>query len=1438
MGTLASLGVDAFVEIGPQPTLVVLGQQCLADAKNKLWLPSLRRKGEDWQQMLEMLAALYVRGAAIDWAGFDRDYVRHKVARSVPTYPFQRKRYWIDFDETRARQTSSTPSQVLHPLLHRQIHSALAKNGEILFESTISFKSLSYLTDHRVYEKAVLPTTAYLEMAMAAGASVFKNFDPSTALRTGFAVENVSIQQAMILSDDQAQETTVQMVLTPSEAGYGWQVFSRANDSPWTLHASGNIVRATEVAATTAPSRPEFTLRNEGATDSQPTEVGFANVLQRLESPDHQADITSRYQQSREQGIDYGPAFQGVEKLFHGDGEALGHIRLPEDLTASEYTLHPALLDACLQVGGSIFPNEPGHVYLPTGLARLTQFENGAHASVWCHAQVKSEKLKVKSQEIDFDLYDEQGRRIAQLCGLSLWSVSRQALLGNRARTDWLYRIDWQASKRAGRSPYTQARGSWLILADEKGIGAELAARLEKQGERVVILSEANAERLHSAVETLRSAQGDSLRGVVYLANGAIVQQDVPDTARDLYAQALQLTQHIVQSGAHPRVWFVTQDAVAVGQVANLSHAPLWGLGRTIAWEHPELQCTCVDVDKATTNLFDEIWFADNETQVALRNGQRRVARLVRHHETAKHPLTIDAQGSYLITGGLGGLGLQVAQWLVAQGARNLTLVGRSRVTEATQPIIAELENAGARIQIVRGDVSQRDDAARMLSASQALAPLKGIIHAAGVLDDGIVLHQTVERFERVSAPKVQGSWYLHTLSENLPLDFFVCFSSVVSLMGNAGQANYAAANAFMDALAHQRRAQGLPALSINWGAWAEVGLAAEVARRGEMEALTPQEGIELLEALMRGTATQVGAMPITWSKFQRQFPASQNLPLLAELLRHTEPKKATAALKQQLAAAPAEQRYGLLKSHLQAEMSAVLGTIPDDSQRFVELGMTSLTAIQLANRLSNHLGVALPVTSALEYPTIELLTNRVAELVFNGHAKRKPSQEVAAELKPVARDRDMPLSLSQQQLWQRAQLHPDGFARNLAFYYRLDGKLNVAVLRASLDEMMRRHEILRTSFALKNDSPVQVIAPNLPVNLSRIDLRNAPEPSKEIERRAQAEMHRPFDFATAPLWRVTLMQLGDGSFVLGLVAHHMIMDVASVDIFVKELGLLYSALLEGKPSPLPALPIQYADYAYWQRQTLTSEVLNARRNYWKQWLAEEPPPLKLTIDQPRPPVETFRTGSEWRQISPELTRSIATVSQQSGVTPFTTVLTSFVMLLHRYSGSEKIVVGVPLAGRNHQLLESLIGEFETGTFPLCIELQDQPGFVKLLKRIQRTYLSALAVGDAPVEPLVRTLQPERDLRRHPLCRVLLNWLAEIPGTNLKLADVTVAPMHPEGVLGRDLVLNVWEEKTDSGIALRGQWFYRAELFEPGAIAKMADDFRVILEQIVATPAQ
>jgi non-ribosomal peptide synthetase component F len=300
----------------------------------------------------------------------------------------------------------------------------------------------------------------------------------------------------------------------------------------------------------------------------------------------------------------------------------------------------------------------------------------------------------------------------------------------------------------------------------------------------------------------------------------------------------------------------------------------------------------------------------------------------------------------------------------------------------------------------------------------------------------------------------------------------------------------------------------------------------------------------------------------------------------------------------------------------------------------------------------------------------------------------------------------------------------------------------------------------------------------------------------------------------------------------------------------MKELGLIYDAFAAGKPSPLPEPTLQYADFAYWQHQTLTPDVLDARRDYWKQWLAHEPPQLKLCIDQPRSTAASLQVGSERSQIPPDLTQKLEALSRQSGATLFTTMLAAFATLLNRYacgdpecsegesSGGEEIVVGVPFGGRNHHLLESSIGLFATGTCPLTIDLRGRPPFAKLLERAQRTHLAALANGDVPFEPLVKTLQPERDLRVAPLARVMLNWLPEGMGNNLKLAGVTVTPLPMEGLIGRDLVLNVWKENTASGNALRAVWRYRKDRFESEAIARLSNDFRMLLEQIVAHPGR
>ncbi|GAA6617367.1 SDR family NAD(P)-dependent oxidoreductase [Scytonema sp. NUACC26] len=372
---------------------------------------------------------------------------------------------------------------------------------------------------------------------------------------------------------------------------------------------------------------------------------------------------------------------------------------------------------------------------------------------------------------------------------------------------------------------------------------------------------------------------------------------------------------------------------------------------------------------------------------------QSNVVKSTTFHETSlpQQQLTFREDNTYLITGGLGGLGLLVARWMVEKGARHLVLAGRSGANDLVRSQLKELEQAGAEVVVAQADVSDEKQVARLLAEIElSKRPLRGIVHAVGVLDDGILLQQNWERFERVMAPKIQGAWNLHTLTHNQPLDFFVLFSSVASLLGNPGQANHAAANAVLDALAYYRRAMGLPGLSINWGPWATIGAAAQRQVGEQLEVkgmgtIAPQQGLDVLEQLFSQPFVQVGVVPIDWSQFTKRLPISPFFYDFTEISEHLAVP--LAEFRQQLEAAIAPQRRELLVAHVRSQVAKVLGINPSHinlQQGFFSLGMDSLTSVELRNCLQISLKSSLPPTLTFDYPTVEALVNYLTQEVLS----------------------------------------------------------------------------------------------------------------------------------------------------------------------------------------------------------------------------------------------------------------------------------------------------------------------------------------------------------------------------------------------------------------------------------------------------------------------
>jgi short-subunit dehydrogenase/acyl carrier protein len=465
--------------------------------------------------------------------------------------------------------------------------------------------------------------------------------------------------------------------------------------------------------------------------------------------------------------------------------------------------------------------------------------------------------------------------------------------------------------------------------------------------------------------------------------------------------------QALAGSGAAPKLAVVTRAAQAVdpADVVDPAQAALWGLARTIRLEHPELQCVSIDLaaDEKRTNPLAAELLGGGEAQIAYRAAARHVARLVRHAADVRRAApTILDRGCYLITGGLGALGLCVARQLARQGARQLVLAGRS--DRPIQPALEELRAAGVVVQVVQADVTRAEDVARLIDTCQARGPLRGIVHAAGVLDDGILENQTPQRFARVMAPKASGAWRLHVATQAKPLDFFVCFSSMASLLGSAGQAPYAAANAFLDGLAHLRRSRGLPALTLNWGPWADAGMAAGLHSRlqahGE-KMIDPALGMRLFGHALGQDAAQLGVMHVDWAQFAGTYPGPE---FLERLVSPAAAKAATPIpdILDRLRAAPAGQRAELLTEFVQQEAAAVLGHPADAVSRttgFAQMGMDSLGAIDLRTRLEWALQCRLPTTLAFDFPNIDALSARLGEQL----AKDTALTEVTAATLPPA---------------------------------------------------------------------------------------------------------------------------------------------------------------------------------------------------------------------------------------------------------------------------------------------------------------------------------------------------------------------------------------------------------------------------------------------------
>lgn len=669
--------------------------------------------------------------------------------------------------------------------------------------------------------------------------------------------------------------------------------------------------------------------------------------------------------------------------VWRRDGEALAKLSLA--VVESGLHVEPASLEACSRVLAATLADFGGATaasYVTTGFDAL-DLEGTLAGPVFVHATATGAMdAAATSVTGDVHVYDKSHRLLARLAGLRLSRVDQRHV------TDvdqLLYERIWRPM--AGDAAATDATGRWLVIADSTGVAAELTRRIESQGGTCV------------------TASDESLRGIVFL-RGLDAASDPPDT--DALREALQ----IAQSARTTPIWIVTRGAVTADAtgVTHPSQSPLWGFGRALAVERAGALGGLVDLDPsasataAAEQLLKVVLSGHRaarrgsapvaEDMVAFRGGATYVPRLVRTAPVASNStmLSFGDSETVLVTGGTGGLGLRLTEWLIAHGARHIVLCSRRAPTTSVAARLQQFRSSGVAVDVWPIDVADVDALKMRVTASSAAGrSITSVFHLAGVLDDGLLGTQTWERFAGVCAAKIRGAWNLHQLTRESALRHFVMFSSVSSILPAPGQSSYAAANAYLDGLAHYRRAQGLTALTVNWGPWSEAGHVETTYGRqahAQLQALgiapiSPARGFHVLDALLRADRTHVSAVSVNWAQLCRADPAVARLGLLADVIPASGPAPVmrapiSSAVVDALAALPRDEQRPYLLQYLSDMVVAALKLRTDEpidpKSPLFDVGLDSIMALELKDKLERAIGVSLSATLLFVHPTLETL--------------------------------------------------------------------------------------------------------------------------------------------------------------------------------------------------------------------------------------------------------------------------------------------------------------------------------------------------------------------------------------------------------------------------------------------------------------------------------
>ncbi|MDD4921487.1 MAG: amino acid adenylation domain-containing protein, partial [Bacteroidales bacterium] len=1324
------------------------------------------------------LAAAYVRGANVFWEEYYAASAPAKI--TLPVYPFEKKRCWVQLKAKKWLNTQRTSYGKECEGLFLN-HCIVDTPSVAVYANTLNENDW-LLNEHRVKGVPTLVGVSYLQMACEAG---FHHLD-----RTSLLFEDFYLLQPLTVRE--GKETEVLTTVNKQEDNsFGVDVQSKSKEDHWLSYAKFKVSELREKAV---------------------DQLDLHAIKARMP---YSREVLPKGDASKEEPVQVSKKWACLNQIYWNDSEFLAELSVPEEdmaLSAS-YVLYPPLIDAAL----SFALDESGFLPYSFGTVELRKKATGKMVS---HIRKQANNAS-ETRTFDITLAGETGDIIAVFRNFTLKKIPGQQ------HESYFHELVWK--NRALKTSIVQGVDKTVILYND-ACSQKLVKDFQSMGVSVCKVDKDHFEEVLSRniPEKIIFLLPDT-----FSENGKDLESSLDCSLYSAFNFAKYLS---LKVSSNLELLFVGQHVCEVSgdewPLNSLNNA-VAGLGQVIGQENPHVHCRFLDIDQTTSasKIMDEVndGFAESYYYRAIRKNERFIREIkpVRLDEKKSLEITGQENGVYVITGGTGGIGLELALFLSRQANIKLALLSRSAFPPKDQWAALLLERKDekccckieklqtieekAEIHFYATDVSDFASLKNTLDTIRKdLGRICGVIHAAGLPGDGFIFGKKMETFREVVKPKIQGTIYLSELLKADKPDFFLMTSALTAILPTSGQSDYTAANSFMDAYARELNRSGIHAQSINLTSWKETGMAYDhgVTDDGVFKSISTKAGIEAI-----GKIIQRGICSVILGEPDLSFlDTSAGLPFYLDESMQVSAKpqaKSKVEIHEVALSGKPDGKYTACEKAIAQVWGTVLG-YPEINvtDNYYDLGGDSIHAIKINSLLEKQWNMQVTISDLFNHLTVNELAAFLDSKALSAE-KAFTETTSSSQIIPVEKQAFYPVSSAQRRLFILDRLSKDKLSYHIPEIWNIKGKLRVDALISAFRRLIQRHEILRTSFGLVLDEPVQFVHDGVDLSIPVLKM------GEEEARNHIRGFVRAFDLQVAPLFRVEMLELAPDHHLVLFDAHHIIIDAFSMEILKKDLFSFY----EGRA--LEPLKIQYKDFSVWQNGNFGKLEIQEKKSWWMNQFQGEIPVINLPLDDPRSSNPSAEAGIFSFCIDEKLTAEIKKTSASQGLSTFMILLAVYDIVMHKYTGQDDIIIGVTTTGRDHGDLSGLLGMF-VNNLPVRAFPEGEKTVRTFLDEVKQTVIHAFANQDYPFDELVENLHIKRDLNRSPLFDIVFSYM-NFELSDIRTGEIQLSDYKAETVLSSEYDLMLYGLEAEDKIYITIK--YKKSLFRKESIGRFAAHF-------------